>query len=326
MLQIPPICQNRGNPHPGNNEKYTESIEPREPAEGVRVSFQIVVLAKQVPDTHNITGQAMKEDGTVNRAALPAIFNPEDLNALEAALRIKESKGGKITVITMGPPNAAQILRESLFMGADDVVLVTDRIFAGADTLATSYALSMAIKKVGKVDLVVCGRQAIDGDTAQVGPQTAEKLGIDQITCVTEVMELDQSSITARRSIEGGFEVVKAALPVLLTVTAEANAPRPFAAKRVLAYKRALTPLEMENPGEQYLCGDGACEYRPVIKLWTAADIDANPAQCGLAGSPTKVKEIESVVLGARDLKKVEGTKDGIEGLVRELVAEHIIG
>jgi electron transfer flavoprotein beta subunit len=268
----------------------------------------------------------MKEDGTVNRQALPAIFNPEDLNALEEALKIKEAQGGKITVITMGPPNAAQILRDSLYRGADEVVLVTDRAFAGADTLATSYALSMAIKKVGEVDLVVCGRQAIDGDTAQVGPQTAEKLGIDQITCVTEVMEIEKGSITARRSIEGGYEIVKAKLPILLSVTAEANVPRPPSAKRTMAFKRALTPMEMENPGEQYLCGDGACEYRPVIKLWTAADIGANPVQCGLSGSPTKVKEIESVILGGRDIKAVEGTKEGIEGLVRELVAEHIIG
>ncbi len=290
------------------------------------MAFKIVVLAKQVPDTHNITGQAMKEDGTVNRQALPAIFNPEDLNALEEAITIKEKHGGTVSVITMGPPNAAQILRESLFRGADEVILVTDRAFAGADTLATSYALSMAVKKLGPVDLVICGRQAIDGDTAQVGPQTAEKLGIDQITCVTKIIELDAGTISAQRSIEGGYEIVQTKLPVLLTLTAEANVPRPPSAKRVMAYKRAMTPLEMENPGEEYLCGDGACEYRPLIKLWTAQDIGANPAQCGLAGSPTKVKEIESVVLGARELKRIEGSREGIEGLVRELVAEHIIG
>jgi electron transfer flavoprotein beta subunit len=290
------------------------------------VSFKIVVLAKQVPDTHNITGQAMKEDGTVNRQALPAIFNPEDLNALEEAIKIKDAHGGKITVITMGPPNAAQILRDSLFRGADEVALVTDRVFAGADTLATSYALAMAIKKTGDFDIVVCGRQAIDGDTAQVGPQTAEKLGIDQITCVTEIQELTKDSVTARRSIEGGYEIVKAKLPILLTITAEANVPRPASAKRTMAFKRAVTSVELESKNEDYLCGDGACELRPVIKMWNAQDIGANPEQCGLAGSPTKVKEIESVILGARDLKTVAGTREGIEALVKELVAEHIIG
>jgi electron transfer flavoprotein beta subunit len=290
------------------------------------VSYRIIVLAKQVPDTHNITGQAMKDDGTVNRQALPAIFNPEDLNALEEALKIKEKHGGTIAVITMGPPNAAEILRDSLYRGADEVVLISDRIFAGADTLATSYALAMAIKKLGAFDLVVCGRQAIDGDTAQVGPQTAEKLGIDQITCVREIVELKKDSVTAERSIEGGFELVKAKLPVLLTITAEANVPRPPSAKRMLAYKHAMTPGELEKLDESYMCAYDICEDHAVIKLWTAADIGANPEQCGLAGSPTKVKEIESVVLGARDSKMVAGTKEGIESLVGELVAEHILG
>jgi len=290
------------------------------------VSYRIVVLAKQVPDTHNITGQAMKEDGTVNRQALPAIFNPEDLNALEEALKIKDQWGGWITVVTMGPPNAAQILRDSLFRGADEVVLVSDRAFAGADTLATSYALAMAIKKTGAFDLVICGRQAIDGDTAQVGPQTAEKLGIDQITCVNKILELKKGTVMAERSIEGGYEIVKAKLPLLLTVTAEANSPRPPSAKRVMAYKHAMTPLEFENLDESYLCAYGICEDQSVIKLWSAADIGANPQQCGLAGSPTKVKQVENVVLGARDSKMVAGTKEGIESLVGELVAEHIIG
>jgi hypothetical protein len=140
------------------------------------------VLVKQVPDTHNITGEVMTKDGTMNRGALPAIFNPEDLNALEMALEIKERTGGTVTVITMGPPKAANILRDCLFRGADRVILLTDRKFAGADTLATSYVLQCAVQKAGPFDLVLCGRQAIDGDTAQVGPQTAEKLGIPQIT------------------------------------------------------------------------------------------------------------------------------------------------
>ena len=190
--------------------------------------LRIVVLVKQVPDTQNVTGDAMKEDGTINRAALPAVFNPEDLNALEEALRLKERHDARVSVITMGPPAAAQVLRESLYRGADEVILLTDKAFAGADTLATSYALSLAVRKLGGCDLVLCGRQAIDGDTAQVGPQTAEKLGMPQITCVSRIDELEPpvvaaaesgraagGHITATRSIEGGFETLDqpAALP-----------------------------------------------------------------------------------------------------------------
>jgi electron transfer flavoprotein beta subunit len=286
----------------------------------------MVVLVKQVPDTHNIKGDAMKADGTVNRQALPAIFNPEDLNALEEAIKIKDNYGGKVTVITMGPPNASQILRESLFRNADRVILVSDRIFAGADTLATSYALSMAIRKTGNFDIIFCGRQAIDGDTAQVGPQTAEKLGINQITCVNKIMELKKDTITAERSIEGGYEIIKAKLPTLLTITAEANTPRPASAKKILAYKHAMTPLELDGLDEAYIQSKEIDESHAVIELWGHEQIGANPEQCGLAGSPTKVKEIESVVLGARESKKIEGSKAGLESLVKELMTEHILG
>ena len=201
--------------------------------------LRIVVLVKQVPDTQNVTGEAMKEDGTINRSALPAVFNPEDLNALEEALRLRDRHAVRVTVVTMGPPAAAQVLREALYRGADEVILLTDKAFAGADTLATSYALSQAVRRLGGCDLVVCGRQAIDGDTAQVGPQTAEKLGMPQITCVSRIDELvppgagdgsdDGGSVTATRSIEGGFETLTSSLPCLLTITAEANEPRPRA-------------------------------------------------------------------------------------------------
>ncbi len=231
------------------------------------MSYQIAVLIKQVPDTHNITGQAMKEDGTVNRQALPAIFNPEDLNALEEAIKIKEAQGGKISVITMGPPNASQVLRDSLFRGADEVILISDRIFAGADTLATSYALSQAVKKLGKIDIVLCGRQAIDGDTAQVGPQTAEKLKMNQLTCVNKIMELKKDSITVERSIEGGYEIIKTKLPILLTITSEANTPRPPSAKKILSYRHAMTPLEAKNLDEEYLCANEICDEHVIIKL-----------------------------------------------------------
>ena len=248
------------------------------------MSYQMVVLVKQVPDTHNITGKAMKEDGTVNRQALPAIFNPEDLNALEEALKIKDQFGGKVTVITMGPPNAAQVLRESLYRGADEVILITDRIFAGADTLATSYVLSLAIKKLGKVDMVFCGRQAIDGDTAQVGPQTAEKLAVNQLTCVNKILEVKKDSVTVERSIEGGYEVVKSRFPVLITVTNEANTPRPFSAKKMLTYRRAVTAAELETLDESYTRSFEISGSHAIIQLWGHEQIGADPLSCGLNG------------------------------------------
>jgi len=290
------------------------------------VAYKIVVLVKQVPDTQNITGEAMKEDGTVNRGALPAIFNPEDLNALEEALKIKEKHGGHISVITMGPPNAAQVLRESLFRGADEVILLSDRKFAGADTLATSYALCMAIKKLKNYDVVLCGRQAIDGDTAQVGPQTAEKLGINQISCVDKIIKIENKELTAERSIEGGYEVVKAKMPLLLTITDEANTPRPPSAKKVLAYKHAITSLEADSYDDEYLRAAEINESNIIIKLWDHKEIGCSEEQIGLAGSPTKVKQIESVVLEAGEFKNIENSKSGLESLIKELMQEHIIG
>jgi electron transfer flavoprotein beta subunit len=284
----------------------------------------VIVLVKQVPDTQNITGDAMKEDGTVNRAALPAIFNPEDLYALEAALQIKDAHPGtKVNVITMGPPAAAVVLKECLYRGADFTALVSDRGFAGADTLATSYALKCAINRIGDFDLVLCGRQAIDGDTAQVGPQTAEKLGINQITCVSEIEALDpaKKTITARRSIEGGWERVRAALPVLVTFTGEGEAPRPASAIKTLVYKRAA-PQSAASPSDPF--GEG--EAGNPMALWDIAAINADPLQCGLAGSPTKVKTINSVVLTAADIRYIDPGEAGISGLVHDLIADHTFG
>ena len=158
--------------------------------------YKMVVLVKQVPDTKNITGEAMKADGTVNRAALPAVFNPEDLHALEMALQVREKYGGTVTVISMGPPSAVEVLKDALYRGADRVFLISDRAFAGSDTLATSFALKQAIQtKFPDVDIVFCGRQAIDGDTAQVGPQTAEKLDIAQVTYVESIEHLEKKKI-----------------------------------------------------------------------------------------------------------------------------------
>ncbi|MBI9100941.1 MAG: electron transfer flavoprotein subunit beta/FixA family protein [Spirochaetales bacterium] len=276
------------------------------------MGLNLIVLVKQVPDTQNITGDAMKEDGTVNRAALPAVFNPEDLFALEAALQLKdEFPGTKVNVISMGPPAAIEVLKECLYRGADFAALVSDRGFAGADTLATSYALKCAIEKIGNYDIIFAGRQAIDGDTAQVGPQTAEKLSMNQITCVSEIKNIDPEgkSMTARRSIEGGFEVVRTPFPVLITFTDEGYVPRPPSAMKVMAYKK----VSMETPSD-------------VVHVWNIQDIKADPEQCGLSGSPTKVKAIQSVVLTAGDIKIIENTEAGISEMVHELIADHTLG
>ena len=208
------------------------------------MKLNIVVLAKQVPDTRNVGPDAMTPEGTVNRSALPAIFNPEDLNALEQALRLKDANPGTtVTVVTMGPGRAAEVIREAMYRGADGGYLLTDRAFAGADTLATSYALSVAIKHVAPdADLIIGGRQAIDGDTAQVGPQVAEKLGLNQITYAEEILSCADGKIVVKRHIDGGVETVESALPCVLTVNGSAAPCRPRNAKRVMKFKRALAP------------------------------------------------------------------------------------
>ena len=313
------------------------------------MTLRTIVLVKQVPDTQNVTGDAMKEDGTINRGALPAVFNPEDLNALEEALRLKDAHGGRVTVITMGPPAAVNVLRESLYRGADEVVLLSDIAFAGADTLATSYSLALAIRKLGEFDLVLCGRQAIDGDTAQVGPQTAEKLGVPQITFVSRIDELVEGDaagagtsggrghITATRSIEGGFETLTAPLPCLLTITNEANDPRPPSVKRVMTYKDAAAEtlaeyddsyLDPESDAAEVCMLDchGNAVCRAKVVQWDAAALGVERAQVGLRGSPTRVKKIDSVVLAQTDTRLVEPTYEGIAELVRKLTEEHILG
>jgi electron transfer flavoprotein, beta subunit len=289
------------------------------------MSFNIVVLAKQVPDTRNVGKDAMTPQGTVNRAALPAIFNPEDLNALELALRIKDAHPGtKIQIVTMGLPKAAEVIREGLFRGTDGGVLVTDRALAGADTLATSYVLAQTIRKMGHVDLVIGGRQAIDGDTAQVGPQVAQKLDIDQVTYVEQVEELDEKSVTVTRRIDGGVERVKAPLPVLLTVTGSAAPCRPRNAKLMMKYKRALAPAEQKADmpyAEEY-----ARKPYLTITQWGAADIDADITQCGLAGSPTKVKTVQNVVFATKESRTLTGSDADVEQLIVELLDSHTIG
>ena len=291
------------------------------------MSLKIVVLAKQVPDTRNVGKDAMTPEGTVNRAALPAIFNPEDLNALEQALRLKESHPGTtVQLLTMGPPRATEIIREGLYRGADGGVLLTDRAFAGADTLATSYALSQAIKKMGMPDIVLCGRQAIDGDTAQVGPQVAQKLDLNQVTYVTNVDSVADGKITLTRSIDGGIERVEAPLPILLTVNGNAAPCRPRNAKLVMKFKRATAP--MERPADGNIPYAEEYEKKPwlTVSQWSVADVDGDLQQCGLSGSPTKVKAVQNIVFKAKESKHLTGSDNDVESLVKELLDSHTIG
>jgi electron transfer flavoprotein beta subunit len=296
------------------------------------MAYNCVVLVKQVPDTSNITGQTMKEDGTINRAALPAIFNPEDLNALEMALRVKDEHGGHVTVLTMGPPRAVEILRESLFRGADRVILLSDKRFAGSDTLATSYALKCAVEKIGDYDLIFCGRQAIDGDTAQVGPQVAEKLNLPQITYAETIKSLTGDVIVVERTFPRGKETVKCTIPCLLTVVGSANQPRPPSAERLLALKLASIPqeysglldkwpeFESEESLESYL------DHRGLkITNWDGAAIDIDYARVGLSASPTKVSKVDFIILETDESKDFEASREGVEALVKELVSDYTI-
>ena len=265
--------------------------------------LKIIVLAKQVPDTRNVGPEAMTPEGTVNRAALPAVFNPEDLNALEQAIRLKEQNpGSTITMLTMGLPKAAEVLREGLYRGADNGILLTDRALGGADTLATSYTLAQAIKKVGEYDIILCGRQAIDGDTAQVGPQVAEKLGLTQITYTEEILECTKDKIVARRHIDGGVETVEAPLPIVVTVNGSAAPCRSRNVKRIMANKKV------------------------EFTTWGAADIDADPTQIGKAGSPTNVKAVKSIVFKAKETKTLTSSDEDINNLMKELIESNTIG
>lgn len=302
------------------------------------MAYNCVVAIKQVPDTKRITGEAMNADGTVNRGALPAVFNPEDLNALELALDIKDKFGGKVTVITMGLPAASAVLRESLYRGADDAILITDRRAAASDTLATSYILSCAVKKLD-YDIVLCGRQAIDGDTAQVGPQMAEKLGIPQVTYIEELLTMENRHLTARRNIGNGWQEIKCKLPALMTVIDEANEPRVPVAKRLMKYKKARTPIEIqiqlkkENPNAsdaelKQLADMKIAELQKqglLIKQWDLGELQADMQWCGRDGSPTKVHRIQSVVLTARESKTVEASDQGISDMIHELISDKTI-
>lgn len=284
------------------------------------------MLAKQVPDTRNVGKDAMKANGTVNRAALPAVFNPEDLQALEQALRIKDNHpGSTVTLLTMGPGRAAEIIREGLYRGADDGILITDRKFAGSDTLATSYAIALGVKKLAPYDIILSGRQAIDGDTAQVGPQAAEKIGIPQITYCEEVISITKKAVQIKRRLERGVETVEAPLPVLVTVHGSAPQCRSRNAKLLMKYKHAETVTEMQEDTDDYL---DLHDKRPYLNIqeWTVDDLNADEAWLGLSGSPTKVKKVTNVVFTAKESKVLGDKDEEIEGLIQELLENHTIG
>ena len=302
--------------------------------------YDIILLVKQVPDTANVSAETMRDDGTVNRGALPAIFNPEDLNALETALEIRDRFGGTITALTMGPPKAADILRSCLYRGVDRAILLTDRRAAASDTLATSYILAQAVKAIGPFDLVFAGRQAIDGDTAQVGPQCAEKLGVTQITYLEELISLVDRTVRIRRDTGNGWEIVEAELPVLATVMNTANQPRPEAVRKMLHFKRARIEAEIiaEVKAEQ---PDASADQRSeevnhriaslkndglLIEQWDLDDIDADLLRCGLAGSPTKVYKVQSIVLTKEGYTEIPPTVEGARQLIQDLVVDHTLG
>ena len=293
------------------------------------MALKIIVLAKQVPDTRNVGPDAMTPEGTVNRAALPAVFNPDDLNALEQALRLKEQfAGSTVSVVTMGLPKSAEVIREALYRGADAGYVITDRCLGGADTLATSYTIAQAIKKIGGFDIILGGRQAIDGDTAQVGPQVAEKLGLTQVTYAEEILKLDPKAkkVVIKRHIDGGVETVEAPLPLVVTVNGSAAPCRPRNAKRVMKYKNATAPAERTPEQAEKLAAAIAVKPYLNITQWGAADIDADMKQVGKTGSPTNVKTVKNIVFKAKESKTLTSSDADVEGLIVELLNDKIIG
>jgi electron transfer flavoprotein beta subunit len=304
------------------------------------LGYDMIVCVKQVPDTTNVTGEAMKPDGTVNRSALPAIFNPEDLHALEAALQVRDRFGGTVTAISMGPMGACEVLRECLYRGADRAILISDRRAAASDTLATSYILSLAVRRIERYDIVFCGRQAIDGDTAQVGPQLAEKLGVHQITYYEKLIDLSGGTIRARRNLGNGWEILQSRLPVAVTVLDTANEPRPAAAKRVIRYKRARSAGEVAQQVAREMPQGSDAEKQAeaarrvetlkagglLIEQWDLDDIRADLRWCGLSGSPTKVHRVQSIVLTKEGFTAIEPTEAGVRQMIHELIVDHTIG
>ena len=290
--------------------------------------LKIIVLAKQVPDTRNVGTDAMKPDGTVNRGKLPVIFNPDDLHALELALNIKDRiPGTEIILLTMGPRRAADIIREGYYRGADYGIMISDKRFGGADTLATSYTLVKGIQKLAPFDLILGGRQAIDGDTAQVGPQCADKLKIPQVTYVEEILSFTDDKIVAKRRLDKGVEIVSSPFPCLMTVHESSPVCRSRHAKRVMKFKYARTNTELKSRSTDELLLL-LHKKKPYLTIpeWGVEDIDAEMEKIGLAGSPTKVKSVESIVLTSEENKVLSDSDDDIEKMIKELIENHTIG
>ena len=289
--------------------------------------MNIIVCIKQVPDTTEV--KINPQTGTLIREGVPSIMNPDDKGGLEFALQLKDQYGAHVTVITMGLPQADAILREALAMGVDRAILLTDRKLGGADSLATSSSLAGALRTMD-YDLIVTGRQAIDGDTAQVGPQVAEKLGLPQVTYAEEIMKIENSKITIRRGIAGGVETVEAPMPLLITVNGSAAECRPRNAKLVQKYKRALgvqEKAEITKAGQPLPYEDDYKQYPYLnIEEWSVADVDADVVQCGLSGSPTKVKTIQNIVFQAKESKVISSADGEIDDLMKELIENHTIG
>ena len=284
--------------------------------------MNIVVCIKQVPDTTEV--KLDPKTGTLIREGIPSIINPDDKGALELALQLKDKYNAHVTVLTMGLPQADAALREALAMGVDRAILLTDRKLGGADTLATSRAIAGALRQID-FDLILAGRQAIDGDTAQVGPQVAQKLGLNQVTYAEEIIKVENGKALIRRVIDGGVETVEAPLPVVITVNGSAAPCRPQNAKLVMKYKRATCPMERPAEGTPY---DYLYDERPELTLnqWSVADVDGDVNQCGLAGSPTKVKGIKNIVFQAKESKTLTASDADVEGMIKELLDEKIIG
>ena len=263
--------------------------------------MDIIVMIKQVPDTTDI--EIDPKTGNLIRSGIEGIINPYDLNAIEASLEIKERIGGSVTVISMGPPQAIDAITEAIGMGVDRGILLTDRAFAGADTLATSFTLGKAVEKLGSYDLILCGYQAIDGDTAQVGPQLAEYLNIPQITSVTKIEKVTENSIIAIRSVEDGYERVFSQLPALLTVKRELNRPRFVRIDRLLS----------------------ACEEKAPIDIWNAADIGVKAFQVGMRGSMTEVIDVFTPKFKRKGKILKGSSKDVVDKLLSELKENNLI-
>ncbi len=254
--------------------------------------MKIIVCIKQVPDTAEI--KIDPETNTLVREGVPSIINPFDLHAIEAGLLIREKTGGNVTVLTMGPPQAEASLREAISMGVDEGVLLSDRAFAGADTWATSHTLAKAIQTLG-ADIVLCGKQAIDGDTAQVGPETAEFLNIPHVSYVRKIEEVTDTAVRVQRLMDEGYDVVESSLPVLLTVVKELNIPRLPSLKGKMSAKKA------------------------EIKKMGLSDINADENNVGLKGSPTQVKNIFAPEIKAKR-KMLEGSpEEQVDTLIQEL-------